>query len=44
MKAAKDYLEISHFSRAGLIQQLESEYGSQFAHAQAVYGVNKAGL
>jgi hypothetical protein len=43
-KAAKDYLTNQPFSRAGLIQQLESSAGDGFTHAQAVYGVNKAGL
>jgi hypothetical protein len=43
-KAAKDYLDTMHFSRSGLIEQLESPYGGQFTHSQAVYGVNKAGL
>ena len=35
---------VSHFSRAGLIQQLESPYGEKFTHGQAVYGVNHVGL
>ncbi len=43
-KAAQQYLDYSHFSRSGLIHQLESEAGSGFTHKQAVYGVNKAGL
>lgn len=43
-KSAKSYLQVTHFSRAGLIQQLESEHGEGFTHAQAVYGVKKAGL
>ena len=42
LEAAKSYLEWGHFSRAGLIDQLESPYGEHFTHAQAVYGVNKA--
>lgn len=42
--AARGYLESGHFSRKGLIEQLESNYGAQFTHAQAVYGVKKAGL
>ena len=44
MRAAKSYLELKGFSRAGLIQQLESPYGDQFTHAQAVAGANGAGL
>ncbi len=32
------------FSRDGLIEQLESEFGAGFTHAQAVYGVNQTGL
>ena len=43
-KAAKEYLSTEAFSRAGLIQQLESSAGSGFTHAQAVYGVNQTGL
>ena len=37
-------LEHSSFSRRGLIDQLSSEYGEQFTHEQAVYGVNQTGL
>ena len=37
-QAAEDYLDYSHFSCNGLIQQLESKYGDQYTHAQAVYG------
>ena len=43
-KSAKSYLDMSSFSRQGLIEQLESEYGEGFTHSQAVYGVNKTGL
>jgi hypothetical protein len=43
-KAAKEYLSTQPFSRAGLIEQLSSPNGGAFTHAQAVYGVNKAGL
>ena len=39
--AAKDYLSSGHFSRSGLIEQLMYEGCTR---AQAVYGVNKAGL
>ena len=38
---AEDYLRSGHFSRSGLIEQLEFE---GFTHAQATYGVNHAGL
>jgi hypothetical protein len=38
---AKDYLKYMHFSRSGLIEQLEYE---GFTHSQAAYGVNKVGL
>jgi hypothetical protein len=41
-KAAKNYLSTQHFSRANLIQQLESSYGDGYTHAQAVSGVNCA--
>jgi type IV secretory pathway VirB10-like protein len=43
--AAKNYLSMgTGFSRAGLIQQLSSKYGSQFTLAQATYAANKVGL
>lgn len=38
--AAKDYLRFQAFSRAGLIHQLESPYGDDFSHADAVWGVD----
>lgn len=41
--AAKTYLKFSSFSRAGLIHQLESPYGSNFSHADAVWGATHAG-
>ena len=40
--AAKVYLSSGHFSRAGLIDQLESPYGEDFSHSDAVWGVNHA--
>ena len=43
-EAAKDYLELSSFSRQGLLDQLTSEFGSQFTPAQAKHGVNQTGL
>jgi hypothetical protein len=43
--AAKGYLSDGQgFSRQGLIDQLTSPYGGQFTYAQAVYGVDQAGL
>ena len=44
VKAAKDYLQLTHFSCNGLIEQLSSSAGSQFTGAQAIYAVNKLGL
>jgi Host cell surface-exposed lipoprotein len=41
-RAAKSCLESQAFSRKALIEQLSSDYGDGFTHAQAVYGVNKA--
>ena len=32
LDAAKSYLSSGHFSRAGLIEQLESPYGEDFSH------------
>jgi hypothetical protein len=40
LEAAKSYLGSGSFSRAGLIHQLESPYGEDFSHAEAVWGVN----
>lgn len=40
-KAAKNYLEVSPFSRSGLIEQLKYE---GYTQEQAVYGVSQAGL
>ena len=42
LAAAKSYLSMGGFSRAGLIHQLESPYGEGFSHADAVWGVNHA--
>ena len=43
--AAKGYLSDGQgFSRQGLIDQLDSPDGGQFTYAQAVYGVDQAGL
>jgi hypothetical protein len=40
--AAKSYLSMGSFSRAGLIHQLTSSYGEGFSRADAVWGVNHA--
>lgn len=40
--SARSYLRSGHFSRAGLIDQLESPNGEHFTHADAVWGVNHA--
>jgi hypothetical protein len=39
IESAASYLEMSGFSRAGLIDQLSSEYGEKFAKADAVFAV-----
>ena len=38
-EAAQNYLDTMSFSKNGLVQQLESEYGDQFTHEQAVAAV-----
>jgi colicin import membrane protein len=43
VRAAKDYLDYSPFSRQGLIE-LSSAYGSKFTLEEATYAVNKIGL
>lgn len=43
-KSAKEYLASQSFSCAGLIDQLSSEYGSQFTESQATYGATQVGL
>ncbi|MBO3102277.1 Ltp family lipoprotein [Cellulomonas sp. zg-ZUI168] len=43
-EAAKSYLELTSFSRQGLLDQLTSEYGEQFTPEQAEYGVSQTGL
>jgi hypothetical protein len=42
--SAKQYLRMSAFSRAGLIDQLSSSAGEKFTYDQAVFGVTAAGL
>jgi hypothetical protein len=45
VEAAKSYMSLGEgFSRASLIQQLTSSYGSGFTEAQAEYAANKVGL
>ena len=38
-KAAENYLDTMSFSKDGLIEQLESEYGDNYTHDQAVEAV-----
>lgn len=44
VEAAQSYQKFSPMSRQGLIDQLTSEYGSQFTLDQATYAVNTLGL
>ena len=44
VRSAEEYLEYSSFSRQGLIDQLSSEYGSQYTVAQATYAADQVGL
>ena len=39
-KAAKNYLDTMSFSKEGLVEQLESEYGDKYTHEQAVKAVD----
>lgn len=39
LKAAEKYLEISSFSKAGLIEQLSSEAGDKYPEQDAIWGV-----
>lgn len=43
VESAESYLEFSQFSRAGLYQQLTSEYGEGFTHEQAEYALAQVG-
>lgn len=43
LRAAQQYLAIQGFSRAGLIQQLSSQYGSGFSVADATWAVHHTG-
>lgn len=40
VRSAREYLQSMHFSCSGLIQQLDSPYGEDFTHRQAVYGAH----
>lgn len=44
LRAARGYVEMSGFSRRGLIGQLSSPHGDQFTHAQATHAADKLGL
>ena len=41
VEAAQNYLDTMSFSKEGLIEQLESSYGDNFTHEQAVQAVEK---
>ncbi|MCO5314953.1 MAG: Ltp family lipoprotein [Solirubrobacterales bacterium] len=43
LRSAKEYLEFSAFSRAGLIEQLSSSAGGGFSRADATYAANHVG-
>lgn len=40
LREAKSYLKMTAFSKAGLIHQLSSKYGSGYSRADAVWAVN----
>ncbi|MER2171841.1 MAG: Ltp family lipoprotein [Psychrobacillus psychrodurans] len=40
LKTAESYAEIMHMSKAGLYEQLTSEYGEKFPHAAAQYAID----
>lgn len=44
VECAKNYLEMTSFSRQGLIDQLSSEYGDKFTVEQATYAADQVGL
>jgi hypothetical protein len=44
VRSGKAYLDMTGFSRAGLIQQLSSDAGDGFTKAQATYAAGKLGL
>lgn len=41
LRAAQSYLEFSHFSKQGLIDQLSSEYGDDYSVADATWAVSQ---
>jgi hypothetical protein len=43
LRAANQYLEVMAFSRAGLIEQLSSEYGDGYTRDDAVWAVDRCG-
>lgn len=43
LRSAKDYLDMSAFSKKGLIQQLSSSAGEGYSKADATYAANHAG-
>ena len=40
IRSAQNYLDFTHFSRQGLIDQLSSEFGDQFSLADATFAVS----
>ena len=44
VRSANSYLQLSGFSRQGLIDQLSSEFGDKYTVEQATYGVTQAGI
>jgi hypothetical protein len=44
VKSAKNYLDMTSFSRDGLIEQLSSSAGDGYTREQAVYAVDQVGL
>ncbi|MBA2953750.1 hypothetical protein GON03_05430 [Nocardioides sp. MAH-18] len=40
IKSAESYLDMSGFSRQGLIDQLSSQYGDDYPRADAIFAVN----
>jgi hypothetical protein len=43
LKAAQDYIDLSGFSKAGLIEQLSSKAGEGFSRADATFAANHVG-
>ena len=44
VKAAQKYLDLTSFSKEGLIEQLSSEYGDKYTKEQAQYAVSAVGF